>query len=365
MSSDSDGAFISLGSDQICNSDVESYRGNNDYSIFSRDIDNKSQENLLLPLIQQETPITATQRVRQSREHIQHLYWSLPCQRILAGVNSCILILLTFVVVIDLWDLAVYHSFSNSLLSQEIALTIDWVVTAVLALEIFFHFAASRSSSIWIAIKSLGLDLLVLAASIASLAVTYAVEMNTVAREEAVAVLFILRIVRDAIRVSVALFFLRQVRETVVDFDRFALSPRQQQPILNNQNSNHEWSNDIYAGRHQPSVQPIASFEQASRSHYPRNSISSTTASSLQGERRPQTAIYDPYAFMHQVHAITSEPPNRPEDKPSEVVPDSAFYSIGSSPLSKRGRSDDHASNMDVIVPETFDRGSPSKSVSG
>lgn len=85
--------------------------------------------------------------------------------------------------VIDLWDLAVYHSFSNSLLSQEIALTIDWVVTAVLALEIFFHFAASRSSSIWIAIKSLGLDLLVLAASIASLAVTYAVEMNTVARK--------------------------------------------------------------------------------------------------------------------------------------------------------------------------------------
>lgn len=37
--------------------------------------------------------------------------------------------------------------------------------------------------------------------------------------EEAVAILFFLRIIRDAIRLSIALYFFRQLRETLVNFD--------------------------------------------------------------------------------------------------------------------------------------------------
>lgn len=87
-------------------------------------------------------------------------------------------------VVVDLWDLSHRQQIEPDFLSQSVTRVVDWGVTVVLAIEISLRFsAASQTSSGWKSLKALSGDILVLCASIASLAVAYAVEYNTTIRK--------------------------------------------------------------------------------------------------------------------------------------------------------------------------------------
>lgn len=115
---------------------------------------------------------------------LQHLYLSESCQSGLMAINGIILVIVSVLIIIDVWDLATGSDFldSKNILTRTLTIAADWVITVVLALEISLRFAASRSSA-WIAAKRLGGDLIVLAASVGSLVVESRVDFTTVQRK--------------------------------------------------------------------------------------------------------------------------------------------------------------------------------------